>query len=56
MSTTTTEPQGDGQQGSRLDVDALLRGSRPGDEVPARQDEEQPSLNDLLRGARRQDR
>jgi hypothetical protein len=56
MSTTTTEPHGDDQQGTRLDVNALLRGSRQGDEAPSGGDGKQPSLNDLLRGARRQGR
>lgn len=56
MSATTTEPQGDDQQGARLDVNALLRGTRQAPSTRPEPDSSQPSLNDLLRGARRQDR
>lgn len=56
MSTTTTEAQDDDQQCSRLDANALLRGTRQADDASAGPGCEQPSLNYFLCGARRQGR
>jgi hypothetical protein len=56
MSTTTTDPQGDDQQGARLDMNALLRGTRQAPSTPSESNGSQHRLNDLPRGARRQGR